>query len=572
MKKTLISAGSVLLISALTTMMAAPASAAEGDVDSTTSIVQEQILEDQNASPVDESSTDENTPAAPVETPAPEAEDTPVITPPAPAEEITPPVESEEPPMVAPDHLAQAHVSFTATDRTATVEVSPAYPAEEAIELYTVTLTSDTDGYNVVKTRPTAGLLTFDGLTPNTAYNLNVRTDAGSMRIFQERAFSTLHEAPARPSIVETTVGAGQASITFEAGAVAGPVGVYTAVVASSDNETTVSQERTDAGTFNFTGLAPGLYSYSVTAEGPGGIAGVSDNFFVIPSTPAAPMLTISNTETDSLTLIITPANPTTLPKNTTVASVDYTVVLDNGTKKVTETLTNLYPTAPMYHVFESLNDDSDYTFAVTATNVAGTSDTSVLVARTAAEDPETPVTPVTPEAPAQDSLQDATRGEIVVPTQGVIGDSVTVNVGVALAGQYINGWLFSSPTALGQALVGADGMVTFTIPTSLPAGAHRLAITDTSNALIGWGNIQVASPAAVTPGDTTPVVTDPAVTVPVNVAAVDNSRATANQSAARQLAVTGSDAPWALGLWALAFIAGGAVLLTFRRRGVATK
>lgn len=100
---------------------------------------------------------------------------------------------------------------------------------------------------------------------------------------------------------------------------------------------------------------------------------------------------------------------------------------------------------------------------------------------------------PVTPIAPSADALTDGTRGGIDVPATGVAGQNVTVALGAAYAGTTVNGWLFSAPLALGQAVVDASGNVTFTLPSSVAPGAHRLAITDAENTLLGWGDIRVS-------------------------------------------------------------------------------
>lgn len=59
-------------------------------------------------------------------------------------------------------------------------------------------------------------------------------------------------------------------------------------------------------------------------------------------------------------------------------------------------------------------------------------------------------------------------------------GDVVKINIGGFKPGSAVEVWLFSTPINLGSAVVGSDGRVsgTFTIPTTIEDGAHRIAVT----------------------------------------------------------------------------------------------
>lgn len=99
------------------------------------------------------------------------------------------------------------------------------------------------------------------------------------------------------------------------------------------------------------------------------------------------------------------------------------------------------------------------------------------------------------PVAPAEDALTPQTRDGITTSGTAVEqGGKVTVTVGAAHAGKTVHGWIFSTPTYLGSAVVDAAGIVTFTIPTTLPAGQHRLVVTDASGAVIGWTSLTVTA------------------------------------------------------------------------------
>lgn len=103
--------------------------------------------------------------------------------------------------------------------------------------------------------------------------------------------------------------------------------------------------------------------------------------------------------------------------------------------------------------------------------------------------------------APAEQALTDGARGGVTGPSTATPGQTVTVQVGTRYAGQTVFGWVFSTPIALGSTVVSAAGAASFTLPASLPAGAHRIAVTDASGSLIGWTPVSVRALAA-TGGD----------------------------------------------------------------------
>ncbi|MDQ1129345.1 lamin tail domain-containing protein [Microbacterium sp. SORGH_AS_0888] len=107
------------------------------------------------------------------------------------------------------------------------------------------------------------------------------------------------------------------------------------------------------------------------------------------------------------------------------------------------------------------------------------------------------------PAAPAESALTDAARGGVTGPSSATPGETVTITVGTRYAGQTVFGWVFSTPIPLGSAVVSAAGTASFALPTTLPAGAHRVVVTDSSGAVIGWTPVSVAALAA-TGGDDT--------------------------------------------------------------------
>jgi len=59
-------------------------------------------------------------------------------------------------------------------------------------------------------------------------------------------------------------------------------------------------------------------------------------------------------------------------------------------------------------------------------------------------------------------------------------GDVIKISVGGFKSGSLVEVWLFSTPTKLGSAVVGADGAINglFTIPTGIKSGSHRVVIS----------------------------------------------------------------------------------------------
>lgn len=100
--------------------------------------------------------------------------------------------------------------------------------------------------------------------------------------------------------------------------------------------------------------------------------------------------------------------------------------------------------------------------------------------------------------------LTDATRGPVSGPSSATAGSTVTIALGAQYAGQTVTAWIYSTPVSLGTHVVSAAGSITVTVPASLAAGAHRIAVLDAQGALIGWTDITVtaAKGLAVTGAD----------------------------------------------------------------------
>lgn len=113
----------------------------------------------------------------------------------------------------------------------------------------------------------------------------------------------------------------------------------------------------------------------------------------------------------------------------------------------------------------------------------------------------------VEPEPVSSDQLTQDLEGSVDAPQNLDVGQTITVNVGEELAGEYVSVWAHSTPTQLGDwALVAADGSVTATVSESLPAGNHRIVVQDVDNQVVGWTPTTVA--ASVSGGSSTGGIT----------------------------------------------------------------
>jgi hypothetical protein len=89
----------------------------------------------------------------------------------------------------------------------------------------------------------------------------------------------------------------------------------------------------------------------------------------------------------------------------------------------------------------------------------------------------------------------------------GTDSRSKTLDLGPDFANQYVAIYAYSSPKFLGWFLADGSGVVSFSIPSSVPDGTHSIAAYDTTGAVVGWiGGISVvtaADPGSGGSGDT---------------------------------------------------------------------
>lgn len=509
------------------------------------------------------------TPAPAVEDPTTPVTDAPVEeTPTAPVEDV--PADAEVVIPSAPD-FSVTKVESDAVTVNLTAAPSDVPNAENPTS-YNLTISLGGAVVGSV-TLGAPGDYTFAGLTADTQYVItaNASNSAGASESVSSdvtTAKATAAEAPGTTRIGSITVTKNGAVIPVSSDP-RGPVTGYSVTVTPESGGNGITQTAATATTFTFSGLASGLYSVSAKTEGPGGSTGVSGYYFFIPEAPSAVTASIVDSGVDYLIGAIK-ANRSTPVTGGPLAQSPLTyaiTITGGGIEKVYNTTDNGTETGGRFY-FGELQADTKYTVTIVAQNAAGSQVVTLEASTT-----KVIVEPVTPVAPAPEVLVDDTRGGVQVTPETTAGSTVTVTVDKALAGQTVHGWLFSTPTDLGEAVVNADGTVNFTIPGEVPAGDHRLAVMSTNNVLLGWGNISVA---AVDNGETPGTPTLPtlpgtdigtAATDNGSVVAADNATAATARNAADRLAQTGTEAPTGLGLFGLLAIIAGAGAILIRRK-----
>lgn len=101
------------------------------------------------------------------------------------------------------------------------------------------------------------------------------------------------------------------------------------------------------------------------------------------------------------------------------------------------------------------------------------------------------------PVPPAEDDLTPETEGGVTGPATVVQGGTITITVTGDHAGEEVDVWILSTPAHLGTFVLPESGRLTVTIPSSVPAGPHRIAVLAADGTVIGWYGI-VVTPAAL--------------------------------------------------------------------------
>ncbi|MGV9770278.1 fibronectin type III domain-containing protein, partial [Microbacterium sp. NPDC003461] len=93
---------------------------------------------------------------------------------------------------------------------------------------------------------------------------------------------------------------------------------------------------------------------------------------------------------------------------------------------------------------------------------------------------------------PAEGDLTSANAGDLTLGSTRVAAGGRLTIAGLEPGASY-GVWFFSTPVSAGTVTANTAGIVTVTVPTSLPAGAHRVVITDpTTGAIVGWAAVTV--------------------------------------------------------------------------------
>jgi hypothetical protein len=87
-------------------------------------------------------------------------------------------------------------------------------------------------------------------------------------------------------------------------------------------------------------------------------------------------------------------------------------------------------------------------------------------------------------------------KDQISLAASSSPGSEIEVFVGTEFAGEYVSAFANSTPVLLGDwKQVDSRGYVSVRIPTSLPAGEHRIATQDSRGVVFGWAPITIKGP-----------------------------------------------------------------------------
>jgi hypothetical protein len=90
-------------------------------------------------------------------------------------------------------------------------------------------------------------------------------------------------------------------------------------------------------------------------------------------------------------------------------------------------------------------------------------------------------------------------KDEIALSPDASPGSTLEIFVGSEFAGDFVSAFANSTPVLLGDwKQVDSRGYITVTIPTTLPAGSHRIAAQDSRGVVFGWAPISIKAPDTV--------------------------------------------------------------------------
>ncbi|MEO2131570.1 MAG: S8 family serine peptidase [Microbacterium sp.] len=144
---------------------------------------------------------------------------------------------------------------------------------------------------------------------------------------------------------------------------------------------------------------------------------------------------------------------------------------------------------------YVDLDPDTAYTVSVSVLDGEGDAGTAVA---TSVRTPVPPQPSPLPAPPSPDTLTPDAAGGITASPTGLPADGGTVAITGLPPLSWVAGYLYSTPVSLGWAWTGAAGTASFTIPASVPGGAHRLVVLAADGTVLGWTGLSVAADAAV--------------------------------------------------------------------------
>jgi hypothetical protein len=88
-------------------------------------------------------------------------------------------------------------------------------------------------------------------------------------------------------------------------------------------------------------------------------------------------------------------------------------------------------------------------------------------------------------------------KDEIVLNAEAAPGSELEIFVGTEFAGEFVSAFANSTPVVLGDwKQVNSQGYIKVKIPTTLPAGSHRIAVQDSRSVVFGWAPITITATA----------------------------------------------------------------------------
>lgn len=274
----------------------------------------------------------------------------------------------------------------------------------ESFEVYATELSTNEQVYQASSDRP--GRAGIQNLTPNTAYEIEVRAQAAGMTATVAATITTTHHAPGLPYIFAKAIRASAVELRLNepvadfipAGQEGiGPISEYVLDIAARDGST-FERRTVDVPQESYWvhGLTPNTrYLFILTAVGPGGETSNEHSFETPPATPS---VSIETATRDSITVRVMDGSATApgrarmaaAPAAAAVDEITYTLSLTTG--GVTVQTAQL--ARPGLHTFSGLQPGTAYSVSVRASNQTASSESTSLAVSTDAAPADSDSTP----------------------------------------------------------------------------------------------------------------------------------------------------------------------------------